>query len=276
MAERRRRNSKTGGPGWGRVNTSAGKLMARPLAVPLVALLALAAALGPHAVPAPAEPATDPTAETVVLLHGLGRTWRSMEPLAERLTGAGYRVVNFDYPSRQEPMEELARRLGTEVAACCAEASALHFVTHSLGGILVRLFLEGTRPANLGRVVMLSPPNQGSEVVDALGDSALFEAVMGPAGQVLGTGPESLPRRLGAVDFELGVITGNATLDPWFSWLLPGEDDGKVSVESARVEGMRDFLVLPVSHPFIMADEEVARQVLHFLARGRFDHRGGP
>lgn len=220
-------------------------------------------------------PQPAPDAEIVVLLHGLGRTSRSMEPLEERLTAAGYRVVNLDYPSREKTPEELAGELLADLAACCLEeGKPVHFVTHSLGGILVRLLAEGEEalPITIGRVVMLSPPNQGSEVVDTLGDTALFETVMGPAGRTLGTEEESLPNSLGPVTFELGVITGNATVEPHLSAIIPGEDDGKVAVERAKVEGMKDFLVVPASHPFIMADETVGAQVERFLRDGRFLH----
>lgn len=220
-----------------------------------------------------------PDAETVVLLHGLGRTSRSMEPLEARLGEAGYRVVNFGYPSRQEPPKELLAHLRDELAECCGdEGRPVNFVTHSLGGILVRLLAEDPAhlPVRIGRVVMLSPPNRGSEVVDHLGETELFETVMGPTGQALGTGEDSLPNRLGPVTFELGVITGNATLEPHLSVLIPGEDDGKVAVERAKVEGMKDFLVVPASHPFIMADDEVGEQVVRFLREGRFRHGDEP
>lgn len=248
-----------------------------------LALLAASAGCGdsPEG-PGGSGPEAGESAETVVLLHGLGRTHRSMEELAEQLSAAGYRVVNLSYPSRQGTPEELVEFLRSELAACCRDRPGpVHFVTHSLGGILVRLLLAEAEPdpetappwLEVGRVVMLSPPNRGSEVVDALGETALFEAVMGPTAPALGTDPESLPNRLPPVDFELGVITGNRSLEPHLSWLIPGEDDGKVGVDRARVEGMADFLVVPASHPFIMGDPEVARQVEHFLAHGSFDHR---
>jgi pimeloyl-ACP methyl ester carboxylesterase len=210
--------------------------------------------------------------EVVVLLHGLARTARSMRPMQRALARAGYPVVNAGYPSRREPIERLAdiafARVGQELQTL--QADRVHFVTHSMGGILLRQHLARNELAGLGRVVMLAPPNQGSELVDRLGGLRLFRALNGPAGLQLGTGPEGLPRRLPPVDFELGVITGSRALNPWLSWLLPRPNDGKVSVASARVEGMRDFQVLPVTHTFLMANRHVIELTLNFLRHGRF------
>lgn len=225
----------------------------------------------------PEPPPTPPEAPTVVLLHGLGRTSFSMAPMEEHLGAAGYRVINLGYPSREEPPADLVAHLGDELGRCCAEAGRpVHFVTHSLGGILVRLLAEEPElPIEIGRVVMLSPPNQGSEIVDTLEDNPLAETVMGPTFERLGTGEDSLParlNRLGPVPFELGVIAGNRTLEPHLSWLIPGEDDGKVAVERAKVAGMADFLVVPATHPFIMGNPEVMAQVVNFLETGTFVH----
>ena len=215
------------------------------------------------------------TAECVVLLHGLGRTRLSMQPLASYLKKQGYRVINLGYPSTEYPIEELADFIGEKVEQVSGtQASRLHFVTHSLCGIVLRCYLKKNRPANLGRVVMLGPPNRGSELVDTLSKTFLFSKIYGPAGMKLGTGPDGVPNQLGPVDFELGVITGNRSVNPFFSRLIPGEDDGKVSVEGAKVEGMADFLVVPRSHPFIMNSPEVAEQVVHFIRHGRFRKQG--
>ena len=212
--------------------------------------------------------------QCVILLHGLGRTYGSMEKMARALETAGFATANMDYPSREYPIEKLALDVIPQGLRRCDTLGAcrIHFVTHSLGGILVRYYLSQKRIQRLGRVVMLSPPNQGSEAADALLDMAFYQWFNGPAGQQLGTGPGSLVIQLGPVRYPVGVITGNthALFDAWLADLIPGPDDGKVSVERAKVEGMADFLSLPYAHPFIMEESEVIDQTIHFLRQGRF------
>ena len=168
-----------------------------------------------------------------------------MAILATRLENAGFRVVNFGYPSTSEPMEVLVEGLRAEMARCCGdEADTAHFVTHSMGGVLVRSYLSRQTEAHKGRVVMLSPPSQGSEIVDAFADTPLLRSLLGPAGSRLGTGSAGVTSPAGARSFSLGIITGDRSLNPLGSWLIPGPDDGKVGVERARVEGAADFMVL--------------------------------
>lgn len=221
-----------------------------------------------------ATPALQATPDHVILLHGMARTSASMEALEQSLRDAGYIVHNIDYASRTAPVGELAEKvIGDALAAARKDgATRIHFVTHSLGGILVRAYLAKHRVPELGRVVMLGPPNQGSEVVDRIGSWWLFRTINGPAGGELGTGPASAPNALGPVDFTLGVIAGNRSINWINSLMIPGTDDGKVSIERTKVAGMTDHIVVAASHPFLMKHPETIRQVLHFLANGSFAH----
>ena len=211
--------------------------------------------------------------DCVVLLHGLARTSSSMVDLESLLTANNYRVINVDYPSRDYSIEELAPEVIPGALQRCATTAdeRVHFVTHSMGGILVRYYLANNEIENLGHVVMIAPPNQGSEVVDNLAGIPGFSLLNGPAGSQLGTDAGSIPSKLGPVNFSVGIIAGSKTFNPILSQYLPNPDDGKVSVESTKVEGMTDFVLVDASHPFIMQDQIAIEQTISFLKSGAFD-----
>lgn len=210
--------------------------------------------------------------DCVVLLHGLARSAAAMETMQQALDRAGYFTVNVDYPSRKHPVEALSTKaIPPALAKCQANNSQqIHFVTHSMGGILLRYYLQDHPIVNLGRVVMLGPPNQGSEVVDNLKDIPGFEAFNGPAGMQLGTAETDVPKQLPNVDFELGIIAGTRSINLMLSTLLPNPDDGKVSVANTEVTGMCAQVTIAVSHPYLMQRQAGIKQTLYFLQNGRF------
>ncbi len=216
--------------------------------------------------------------ETVVLLHGLCRSPSSMARMEAHLRSQGFDVLNIGYPSRSAPIETLAEEtIGRALASpAVSKADRIHFVTHSMGGILVREYLEQHTIERLGRVVMLGPPNQGSEIVDALGSWKVFGLLNGPAGRQLGTDPGARPLQLGGARFEVGVIAGDRSINWINSCIIPGPDDGKVSVERTRLAGMKDHLVVHATHPFLMRNREVLQQTVQFLRHGSFSRPTTP
>jgi pimeloyl-ACP methyl ester carboxylesterase len=193
--------------------------------------------------------------------------------MAKALGREGYRVHNFGYPSRQAPIEVLMDVVKMQISELGLNPKdRIHFITHSLGGIVLRYLIKHQRPPNLGRVVMLAPPNQGATLADIFEHLPFYNWILGPTGMQIGTKPDSIPNVLGPADFEVGIIAGNCSVNPFLSIMIPGADDGRISVESTKLAGMADFLVLPCIHPLIMNDKHVISQSIHFLAHGCFDH----
>lgn len=209
----------------------------------------------------------------VILLHGLARTESSMTKLESKLSIAGHKVVNLGYPSRDYKIETLAEKAIAPALEECQNEAEINFVTHSLGGILVRQYLAIQQVPNLKYVVMLGPPNGGSEVVDKLANIPGFHFLNGDAGMQLGTDSLSIPNTLGRPQFNLGIIAGNKSINLILSSLIPGRDDGKVSIERTKLAGMNDHLELSVTHPFMMKNDKVIAQVIYYLEYGEFERK---
>ena len=207
----------------------------------------------------------------VVLLHGIARTSASLTKLERALRTAGFATLNVDYPSRSKPIAKLADDIHPTITRFAERDAPLHFVAHSMGGLVTRAYVARYRPARLAGVVMLGTPNGGSEVADVLSGSRLYRAFYGPAGLELTT---TRPDALAAVDYPVGVIAGNRFIDPIAGLLvLPKPNDGRVSVQSAMLAGMADHIVVKASHTGLPRHTVAIAQTIAFLRDGRFRRR---
>jgi len=193
-----------------------------------------------------------------------------MDKLQAALVKEDFTVINVRYESTKNTIETLAPSAIDPALEKCGVGIGVNFVTHSMGGILVRQYLSQKPLPQLNKVVMLGPPNKGSEVVDVLGQFPGFHFVNGDAGLQLGTGQSSVPNTLGAVDFDLGIIAGSRSINLILSAIIPGPDDGKVTIENTKIQGMTDHIEMPVTHSFMMRNEDVINQVIYYLRHGSF------
>ncbi len=195
-----------------------------------------------------------------------------MNALETALCSQGYRVRNISYPSTKHRLDELADFVAETLRSDLEQAEfPVHFVGHSMGGLVTRAIIRRHRPFKLGRVVMLGTPNHGSEVADFLRNLAAFKRIYGPAGQQLLTSTlADAEAHEHVVDFELGIIAGTRTIDPIGSYVIGKPSDGRVSVESTRLDGMKAHLILPVTHTFMPRNRRVINEVSAFLRTGDF------
>lgn len=194
----------------------------------------------------------------VVLLHGFWRTSKSMKKLEKVLIKDGYFVINLDYPSRKEKIEDLSENYLKKALEnkCTDKNKKIHFVTHSMGGIVVRYFLAKNKLKNLGRVIMLAPPNKGSKLADFLAKSLTINLILGPALKELKTDKKSLTQKIPLPNYEFGVIASKY--------------DEKVPVENTKLKNMKDFLLVPTTHTYIMNSNKVIKAIQSFLKNGKF------
>lgn len=209
--------------------------------------------------------------DKIIILHGIFRTHRSMRGLAKFLEQSGYEVLNLGYPSTKHHIEKLADIIHQEIDHFISkDRGKAHFIGYSMGGLLIRAYLKKYRPENLGRVVMIGVPNKGSEVADFLKSFFLYKKLYGPAGQQLITSQQHFSDMLGVIDFELGCIAGNKSIDPISSRIIGKPNDGKVSLESALLEGAADHIIIPSNHTFFPSNRKMWEETLAFLRGGNF------
>lgn len=211
--------------------------------------------------------------ELVILLHGIFRNHIDMLPLGLYLERQGWDTINILYPSRRKNIEDLSDFVHSKITRHkkYSPDKTMHFVTHSMGGLIARYYIARHRPAHLGKVVMLGTPNTGSETADFLNENAVlgpvYKTLFGPAGQQLLT---RYRHTASEIDYPLGVIAGSKSVNPLAFLALEGAHDGIVPVERTKIGGMTDHIILPATHSFMMFNRGVMRQVKFFLENGKF------
>ena len=214
----------------------------------------------------------DATQDGVVLLHGISRTARSFRKMQAALESAGFAALNQDYASRRKALDALAEDIHPSIQRFSDGVDGpVHFVCHSMGGLLARVYIARHRPKRLGYVVMLGTPNRGSEIADRLGHLMPYRAFFGPAGQQLGTQRNGAIEALfPPVDYPVGIIAGNRSIYPITSAFLPKPHDGRVSVANTELDGMADRIVIPTAHPWLVRNSVAIAQTIAFLRDGKF------
>lgn len=213
------------------------------------------------------------TGTAVIALHGILRSSKSWDALKRHLEPDGYQFVAVDYPSTQRSIEQFADQLQTVIASLNG-IEKIHFVVHSMGGLVVRRWCQTYSDPRIGRLVMIGTPNAGAEIATMLQKNLLFQAIFGPAGQELVAAPDNFIEKLPTPPFEFGVIMGSRGTSDGYNPLIPGDDDGVVTVRSARLPGAVDSLAVRCLHSFQCWNPEVMDATRRFLKSGAFRESG--
>jgi len=205
----------------------------------------------------------DPALETVVLLHGMGRSRASMWPLAQRLRRAGFQTCNFPYSPALHRFDTLVGDLHDFIVKR-VRTPRYHLVGHSLGNILIRARFRVGYPAGLTRIVMLAPPNHLPRLARRFQGCPPFHWWTGESGKLLAS--EEFYEALPVPSVQFGVIAG----DKGQCITFDEPNDRVITVESTRLTGMADHLVVHDAHTFIMNSRATANATITFLRDGRF------
>jgi pimeloyl-ACP methyl ester carboxylesterase len=207
----------------------------------------------------------------VILLHGIMKSSKKMQGLANFLKRNNFDILNIDYPSTKFPLEDLVEIIHTDISrALELNYQKIYFIGFSMGGLLARAYLNKYRIENLANIVFIGTPNHGSEVADFFNRFKFFRFIFGPAGQQLVTNQDSFIHVLGSPYYEFGVIAGDFSVNLLLSKIIKKPNDGKVSVESTKLDGMKDHLVLSTSHPFMIRNRKVWEYTLNFMLHSSF------
>ncbi|MCH2174619.1 MAG: alpha/beta fold hydrolase [Lentisphaeria bacterium] len=209
--------------------------------------------------------------EQVVLVHGFLSLGAAMKPMGRSLRNAGYEVYTVSYPTHSLTPREVVEYVSNQINALpIKDDEPVHFVAHSMGGIILRKYLEDTPHNNLGKVVMVGTPNRGIPLLSELDDYSFYHLLLGPTAINLGIDSEDFPNQLSSPYYPLGVIAGTKSRIPFSNSLLGETNDGVVPVSRVRFLGMTDYMEVPVTHQQQRKHPLVIKEVKYFLEKGYF------
>lgn len=208
----------------------------------------------------------------LILLHGINQANSVFKGLEKLTTKNGFAVLNIDYPSTIFSIEEIVEIMDHQINPVIKGYKLISFVGFSLGGLIVRAYLNKYKLSNLGKVVLVGVPNKGSEVADFLRKNKLYKKLYGPSGQQLTTTFNNSIHVFGKPYYECGIISGNLALDFWGLILRGQPNDGKVTVNSTKIEGAKDHIILNLPHWFLPRSSKVHKNILYFLKNSKFNH----
>lgn len=218
----------------------------------------------------------------IILLHGLGRSSFCLSKLANFIKTNGFSILNINYPSTKCSIEESVDIVHNIIHQEFDNYKIISFVGFSMGGLVIRAYLNKYPLLKLGKVVMVGTPNQGSEVADFFKDNRLYRKIFGPAGLQLTTvrlnDTRSADRQnhdilFGNVNYQCGIIAGNLALDPCYIFMKGEPSDGKVKVSSTKLDNMTDHIIINVTHWYLHRSMQVWRQIVYFLKYSKFASR---
>lgn len=215
--------------------------------------------------------------EVTLLIHGILRHSRSLGKVQTALEKAGLQPEPFDYPSTKAPLDSAVDYLASTLENLGPEVTRINIVVHSMGGLLVRTYLkqygEKADP-RIHRLVMMGTPNHGAQMATILRDLGAFKMIFGPAGQQLVDAEDGFISELPTPPFEFAVIAGSRGNSKGWNPLIPGDDDGTVTVESTRLPGAKDFRTFVTSHALMLFRRDVADAAVRFIQTGSLHEDG--
>lgn len=207
----------------------------------------------------------------IILLHGINGSSSELANIEAYLVSQDESVENIDYPSTEYPIEVLVSDyVGPMLEQFAREVDTVHFACHSMGNIVLRYYLKDHPDYPYGRIVMMGPPNQGSQLTDTFKKWKYYKKRYGPAGDQIGTDVEDLLNLSKQLPRDVGIIAGTKTMFFLYSWIIPGKDDGKVSHSSMKSPGYRAFVTVPYHHDEMTYKEDLAELILNYIKNGEF------